>query len=71
MPNEGVAMYVEDIVHLFNRANPNMPEDKKLRHLMRGVKEQLFWGLIRSPLKTVAKLFTEAVTLKKALQQRN
>lgn len=71
MPNEGVAMYVEDMVHLFNRANPNMPEDKKLRHLMRGVKEQLFGGLIRSPPKTVAEFLTEAVAMEKALQQRN
>ena len=71
MPNEGVAMYVEDMVHLFNRANPHMPEDKKLRHLMRGVKEQLFGGLIRSPPKTVAEFLTEAVAMEKALQQRN
>lgn len=71
MPNEGVATYVEDMVHLFTRADPTMPEDKKLRHLMRGVKEQLFAGLIRSPPRTVAEFLTEAVAMEKALQQRN
>ncbi|XP_072144161.1 cholesterol 7-desaturase nvd-like [Dermacentor andersoni] len=40
-------MYIEDMTHLFRRANPNMAEDKKLRHLMRGVKQELFAGLVR------------------------
>lgn len=71
MPNEAVTMYVEDMTRLFKRADPTMPEDKKLRHLMRGVKEQLFAGLIRSPPKSVAEFLEEAVTMEKVLRQRS
>lgn len=71
MPNESVMMYVEDMTSLFRRADPAMAEDKKLRHLMRGVKEQLFAGLVRSPPKTVAEFLTEATTMEKMLQQRS
>lgn len=71
MPNESVTMYVEDMTRLFKRADPAMPEDKKLRHLMRGVKEQLFAGLVRSPPKSVAEFLTEAVTMEKVLHQRS
>ncbi|XP_077486641.1 uncharacterized protein LOC144097913 [Amblyomma americanum] len=51
--NEGVAMYVEDVTRLCHRADPSMSEDKKVRHLMHGVKEQLFSGLVRNPPTTL------------------
>lgn len=70
LPNESVQMYVEDMTRLFRRADPAMPEEKKLRHLMRGVKEQLFAGLVRSPPSTVAAFLSEATTMEKVLQQR-
>lgn len=41
-PNESVAMYVEDMARLFRRADTTMSEEKKLRHLMRGVKQDIF-----------------------------
>nr|XP_037273500.1 uncharacterized protein LOC119165424 [Rhipicephalus microplus] len=63
-------MYVEDMCRLFKRADPNMTEEKKLRHLMRGVKQDLFAGLVRNPPRTVAEFRTEATTIEKALQQR-
>lgn len=68
--NESVAMYVEDMSRLFRRADPNMSEDKKLRHLMRGVKQELFAGLVRSPPRTVAEFRSEATTMERTLQQR-
>lgn len=68
--NESVTMYVEDMSHLFRRADPNMAEDKKLRHLMRGVKQELFAGLVRNPPRTVAEFRSEATTMEKTLQQR-
>lgn len=71
LPNETVTAYVEDMTRLFRRADPRMAEDKKLRHLMRGVKEQLFAGLVRSPPKTVAEFLAEAVTMEKMLLQRS
>lgn len=68
--NESVGMYIEDMSRLFKRADPNMTEEKKLRHLLRGVKEELFAGLVRNPPRTVAEFRTEATTIEKALQQR-
>ncbi|KAK8775852.1 hypothetical protein V5799_030802 [Amblyomma americanum] len=68
-PNESVAMFVEDMTRLFNRADPTMSETKKVRHLMRGVKEQLFVGLVRPP-STVVDFAREATSMERALQQR-
>ncbi|XP_065297086.1 activity-regulated cytoskeleton-associated protein-like [Dermacentor albipictus] len=70
LPNESVTSYVEDKTRLFRRVDPTMSEEKKLRHLMRGVK-QLFAGLVRSPPKTVAEFLTKATTMDKMLHQRN
>lgn len=70
-PNESVSMFVEDMTRLFRRADPGMSEAKKVRHLMRGVKEQLFAGLVRSPPTTVADFVREATSMERALQQRN
>ncbi|XP_070385604.1 uncharacterized protein [Dermacentor albipictus] len=69
--NESVGMYIEDMSRLFTRADPNMTEEKKLRHLMRGVKQELFAGLVRNPPHSVAEFRTEATTIEKALQQRS
>ncbi|XP_037523552.1 arp2/3 complex-activating protein rickA-like [Rhipicephalus sanguineus] len=69
-PNESVAMFAEDMTRLFQRADPELPEAKKLRHLMRGVKEQLFAGHLRNPPTTVAEFVQEATTIERALQQR-
>lgn len=69
-PNESVAMFVEDMSFLFRRADPEMSEAVKVRHLMRGVKEQLFAGLARSPPTTVAEFVREASTMERSLRQR-
>ncbi|KAH8035890.1 hypothetical protein HPB51_010642 [Rhipicephalus microplus] len=63
-------MFAEDMTRLFGRADPEMPEDRKLRYLMRGVKEQLFAGLVRNPPTTVAEFTKEATATERALQQR-
>lgn len=68
--HEGVAMFAEDMVRLFHRADPNMSEAKKLSHLMRGVREQLFVGLVRNPPTTVDEFIREATAIERALQQR-
>lgn len=70
LPNESVTMYAEDMERLFRRADPAMAEEKKVRHLMRGVKEQLFGGLVRSPPKTVREFITEATMIERTLRQR-
>lgn len=63
-------MYIEDMLCLFWRADPNMTRDKKLRHLMKGVKQELFAVLVRNPLCTVSKLSSKATAIKKMLEQR-
>lgn len=64
-----MTLYVKNMTRLFRRVHPTMSEEKKLRHLMQGGKEQLFAGLVRSPPKTVAEFLTEATTMEKMLQQ--
>lgn len=63
-------MYADDMARLFRRADPAMKEGKKVRHLMRGVKQDIFAGLIRSPQRTVAEFVGEAATIERALHQR-
>lgn len=69
-PNERVTTYIEDMDRLFRRAEPSMTESKKVRHLMRGVKEEIFAGLIRNPPATLAEFHEEATAMERALQQR-
>ncbi|XP_077564481.1 uncharacterized protein LOC144179939 [Haemaphysalis longicornis] len=69
-PNETVAMFAEDMARLFRRADPEMSEPKKLRHLMHGVKEQLFAGLVRNPPRTVKDFIKEATAIEHALRDR-
>ena len=47
-----------------------MAEGKKLRFLMRGVKQELFACLVRNPPKTVADFASEAAALEKTLEIR-
>lgn len=62
-------MYAEDMARLFRRGDPAMSEEKKVRHLMRGVKEQLFAGLVRNPPATVGDFVREATMMERSLQQ--
>ncbi|KAH8027965.1 hypothetical protein HPB51_011773 [Rhipicephalus microplus] len=71
MPNESVMMYVEDMTSPLRRADTDMAEEKKVCHLMRGVKEQLFAGLVRCPPKAVAEFLAKATTMEQVLQQRS
>lgn len=70
LTNESVAMYIEDMIRLFKRADSHMTEDKKLRHLMRGVKQELFAVLVRNPPRTVAEFHTDVTAIEKTLEQR-
>ncbi|XP_049528705.1 uncharacterized protein LOC125947608 [Dermacentor silvarum] len=71
LPNESIGMYTEEMTRLFRHADPAMPEDKKVRLLMRGVKQELFAGLVRNPPTTVQDFLSEATTIEKALDMRN
>lgn len=69
-PNESVLVFVEDMKRLFRRTDPGMTEEKKLRFLMRGVKQELFACLVRNPPKTVSEFASEAAALEKTLEIR-
>lgn len=69
-PNETAIVFVEEMTRLFRRAEPTMPEDKKLRILMRGIKEQLFAVLVRNPPKSVSEFAAEAASIEKTLSER-
>lgn len=69
-PNESVAMYAEDMARLFRRADPSMTDEKKVRHLMRGVRQEIFAGLMRNPPRTTSEFTVEATAIERALQQR-
>ncbi|XP_075730771.1 uncharacterized protein LOC142774265 [Rhipicephalus microplus] len=47
-----------------------MSEDIKLWHLMRGVKQEIFAGLLRCPPRNVTEFCTEVTAAEKTLQQR-
>ena len=70
LPNESVTLFTEEMTRIFRHADPNMPEEKKVRFLMRGVKEQLFAGLMRNPPNTVQEFLSEATTIEKTLEMR-
>lgn len=64
-------MFAVDMARLCHRAGPNITEPKKLSHLMRGVKEEVFAGLVRNSPTTVDEFIREATDIEQALQQRN
>ncbi|XP_077548814.1 uncharacterized protein LOC144162224 [Haemaphysalis longicornis] len=70
-PNESVVVFVEELKMLFRRAHPAMAEEKKVRFLMRGVKQELFAGLIRNPSTTVAEFVTQASMIERTLDMRS
>ena len=70
LPNENVVLFTEEMTRLFRHADPEMPEDKKVCFLMRGVKQELFAGLMRNPPCTVQEFISEATTIEKTLEMR-
>ncbi|KAG0431613.1 hypothetical protein HPB47_021625 [Ixodes persulcatus] len=69
-PNESVMSFVEDVPRLSSRANFQATEEKKLRILMRDVKDDIFCGLVRNPPTTVQRFVMEATNIERALQAR-
>ncbi|KAG0423655.1 hypothetical protein HPB47_000579, partial [Ixodes persulcatus] len=68
--NESVTSFVEDVLRLMNRADPNATKEKKRRVLMRGVRKNIFGGLLRSPPTTVKDFITEVKNIERAVQAR-
>ncbi|MDD9361718.1 MAG: hypothetical protein PV344_02180, partial [Anaplasma sp.] len=57
-PNETVTSFVEDVLRLSARADPQATDERKLRILMRGVRDEIFGGLVRNPPATVEAFVT-------------
>ena len=57
-------------MRLCARADPEAAEEKKLRVLMRGVKAEIFGGLVRNPPTTVDGFVAEATNIERALASR-
>ncbi|XP_077493941.1 uncharacterized protein LOC144104676 [Amblyomma americanum] len=67
LPNETIAIFTEEMSRLFRHADPEMSEEKKVRLLMSGVKEELFGAMTRSPPTTVEEFLREATSIEKTL----
>ncbi|KAH9363736.1 hypothetical protein HPB48_021523 [Haemaphysalis longicornis] len=70
-PNESVISFAEDVLRLITRIYPQATEENKLRSLMRGVRSDIFCGLVRNPPTTVEGFVTEATNVERALTARN
>lgn len=68
LPNENIMMFTEELTRLFHHADTDIPEEKKVCFLMRGVKQELSGGLMRNPPKTVQKFLLEKTTIEKTLE---
>ncbi|XP_072143536.1 uncharacterized protein [Dermacentor andersoni] len=58
LPNETIVIFTKEMMRLFHHAD-TMPEEKKIRFLVRGVMQELFAGLILNRPKTVAKFISK------------
>lgn len=61
---------MEDVLRLGARSDPSASDEKKLRVLMRGLKDKIFGGLVRNPPITVKEFVAEATSIERALQAR-
>lgn len=66
--NESVAMYYEDMPRLFKRADRSMTEEKKLRQLMQGAKQEQSARLVRNLACTVTEFIAVAATMDRTLE---
>ncbi|KAG0429790.1 hypothetical protein HPB47_023312 [Ixodes persulcatus] len=69
-PNETVSSFVQDVLHLSTPADQQAVDDKKLRVLVRGVRDDIFGGLVRNPPTAVEAFVTEATNIERTLQAR-
>ncbi|KAK8778689.1 hypothetical protein V5799_019969 [Amblyomma americanum] len=61
-PTESVRSFVEDVLRLSARADPRATEEKKVQALMRGIRNDIFGGLVRNPPTAVAEFVAEVLT---------
>lgn len=72
---ESVQSYIQSVLGLCQEINPNMPEDEKISHLMKGVAEDVYQALLTKEMTTVGDFIKwcrhiEEMKLKRVSQKR-
>ncbi|UYV81558.1 K02A2.6-like, partial [Cordylochernes scorpioides] len=57
-PDESVELYIQDVLNLCRQLNPNMSEEDRVGHLMKGVAENIYWALLAIEVTTTGE-FTQ------------
>ncbi|UYV81197.1 K02A2.6-like, partial [Cordylochernes scorpioides] len=57
-PDESVELYIQDVLNLCRQLNPNMSEEDRVGHLMKGVAENIYRALLAIELTTTGE-FTQ------------
>ncbi|CAN7995561.1 unnamed protein product, partial [Ixodes hexagonus] len=69
-PEETFTAYIEDVLKLTRRVDPDMPEKKKLHHILKGIGEDAFQLLATQNALTVEKLVEACQNFQEIRHQR-
>ncbi|GFR04604.1 CCHC-type domain-containing protein [Trichonephila clavata] len=69
-PGECIQSYIQDVLELCKQAEPNMPEEDKVSHLMKGVAEYLFQALLARDVQTSADFTRWCLYIEEMKQKR-
>ncbi|KAG0411983.1 hypothetical protein HPB47_010870 [Ixodes persulcatus] len=69
-PTESYTSYIEDVLSLCRRANPQMEESERVRHLLKGISEEAFRIFITNPPNDVNTVVNSCTRLTEARTQR-
>nr|AHN53417.1 pol polyprotein [Nuttalliella namaqua] len=70
LPHESVTSYIEDVLCLARRVDPDMPDHKKVKHLLRGISDDIFSAFARDIPNTADSFVREALRLEKVILSR-
>ncbi|XP_075739470.1 uncharacterized protein LOC142784961 [Rhipicephalus microplus] len=69
-PGETYTGYIEDVLHLCNRINSTMPEEKKIQHILKGIDDGAFQMLLARNPPTIAVLVSFCESFDELRRQR-
>lgn len=69
-PGESTQSYIQNVLGLCQEAKPNMTEDEKLSHLMKGVAENVYQALVTKEIATTADFITWCRHIENMQQKR-
>lgn len=67
---ENFTSYIEDVIDLCKRLNPSMPEQEKIKHVLKGIDDDAFQMLLAKDPRTVAELTTLCQSFDELRRQR-